>query len=68
MQYIYEHYKPLRNHYLIAECNGTRIYPCDVDWFAQVGADEGSKQWKTRKPLNCEEWAAKELGWLRLVG
>jgi hypothetical protein len=32
-----------------------------------VGADERSKQCKTRKPRNREEWTAKELGWLRLV-
>ena len=36
--------------------------------FAQVGADERSKQWKTRKPRSREERAAKELDWLRLVG
>jgi len=35
--------------------------------FAQVGADERSKQRKTPKPQNREEWTAKELDWLRLV-
>jgi hypothetical protein len=52
---------------LIAKSDGTRIYSGDLYWFAQVGADERSKQWKTRKPQNREERAAKELGWLWLV-
>jgi len=44
-----------------------RLYSSGIDWFAQVGADERSKQWKTRKPQNRKEWAAKELDWLWLV-
>ena len=52
---------------MTAGCNGTRLYSCGSDWFAQMGADERSKQWKTPKPQNRKEWAAKELGWLRLI-
>ena len=36
--------------------------------FAQVGADERSKQWMTRKPRSREERAAKGTGWLWLAG
>ncbi len=44
-----------------------RLYSNGYDCFAQVGAEERSKQWKTRKPQSREEWAAEELGWLWLV-